>query len=413
VGDLRGATHEGDTVQVSFTVTAGASPQLLTFVSYTAPSANFDPNTASKQKIFDTESGAFGPGSYTLSVTIPHSYFQVDFVAGSAIDQLGPAGSNIFYSSQNRLISSDNGGLHSVLTSGARLSGSVYRDANNNGLVESGEQPIAGVKVTATAGSTTQTALTDIHGNYTFDNLPVGSYTITETQPAGYSDGKDTLGNKGGTPANDKFSSISLPAGIVATGYNFGEQLALGSAVAGNQTQTIAWWNGSSGQALIKALNGGQTAKNLGNWLASNFNNLFGASAGSANDMTGKTNAQVAAYYQALYGNAAHRPEAETLALALAAYVTNSTLAGSTATSYGFAVSATGLATATVNVGSAGMAFGTDNNLVISIGELLSRANAHAKKGSIWDADGSGSINAAEGILRGVVCSWFDSINNI
>jgi hypothetical protein len=412
VGDLRGAAHEGDTVQVSFTVVAGAMPQLFTFVSYTAPSANYDANTAWKQKIFDSESGTFGPGTYTLSVTIPHSFFQVDFVAGSAIDQLGPAGSNIFYSSQNRLFSADNGGSHPVLSSAARLSGSVYRDANDNGLIDAGEQPIAGVKVTATAGSTTQTALTDIHGVYTFDNLPTGSYTITETQPAAYSDGKDTLGNKAGTQANDKFSAVNLTAGAVATGYNFGEQPALGSAVAGNQTQTIAWWNDSSGQALVKALNGGQTAKNLGNWLASNFNNLFGASAGSANDMTGKTNAQVAAYYQALYSNATRKPETEALAMALAVYVTNSTLAGTTGTSYGFAVSSTGLATATVNVGSSGIALGTDNNLVVSVGELLSRINAHARKGLIWDADGNGSFSAAESVLRNLTCTLLDTINN-
>ena len=43
--------------------------------------------------------------------------------------------------------------------------------------------------------------MTDIYGVYTFDNLPAGTYTITETQPGGYTDGKDTLGNKGGTAA--------------------------------------------------------------------------------------------------------------------------------------------------------------------------------------------------------------------
>ncbi len=54
-----------------------------------------------------------------------------------------------------------------------------------------------------------------MYGVYTFDNLPAGTYTITETQPAGYTDGKDTLGNKGGTAANDKFSGIKLAAGAV------------------------------------------------------------------------------------------------------------------------------------------------------------------------------------------------------
>ena len=35
---------------VSFTVVAGAQPQRLTFVSYTAPSATYDPNTAWQQR---------------------------------------------------------------------------------------------------------------------------------------------------------------------------------------------------------------------------------------------------------------------------------------------------------------------------------------------------------------------------
>ena len=92
VSDLRGTTHEGDTVQVSFTVAAGTQPQRFTLVSYTAPGAAFDANTAAQQKIFDTDTGVFGPGTYTLTVSNPHSYFQVDFVAGSAIDQVGPGG---------------------------------------------------------------------------------------------------------------------------------------------------------------------------------------------------------------------------------------------------------------------------------------------------------------------------------
>ena len=412
VSDLRGTTKEGDTVQVSFTVVAGTQPQRFTLVSYTAPGSAYDANTAAQQKLFDSDTGVFSPGTYTLTVSNPHSFFQVDFVGGYAIDHLGPANSNIFYSAQNRLFSADNGGTHAVLASPASLTGSVYRDANNNGTIESGEQAIAGVKVTATAGSTTQTVVTDIYGVYTFDNLPAGTYTITETQPGDYTDGKDTLGNKGGTATNDKFSGIVLAAGASGTGYNFGEQQTVGSAFAGNQTQTIAWWNGSNGQALIKALNGGQTAKNLGNWLASNFNNLFGADAGSANNLAGKTTAQVAAYYQTLYANAARKPESEALALALAVYVTNSTLAGTTATSYGFAVSATGLGAATASIGANGAAFGVNNNSILTIAELLSRTNARARKGAVWDANGDGSLNSAESVLRNQATSLFDSINN-
>ncbi len=355
----------------------------------------------------------FGPGTYTLTVSNPHSFFQVDFVSGYAIDHLGPANSNIFYSNQNRLVSADNGGTRAVLASPASLTGTVYRDTNNNGLIDAGEQPIAGVKVTATASSTTQSVVTDTDGVYTFDNLPAGSYTITETQPGDYTDGKDTLGNKGGSAAvNDKFSGIALSTGASGTGYNFGEQQALGSAFAGTQTQTIAWWNGTNGQALIKALNGGPTAKNLGNWLASNFNNLFGVNSG-ANNLSGKTNAQVAAFYQSLYSNVARKPESETLALALAVYVTTSNLAGTTAASptYGFGVTSTGLGSATTSVGTSGAAFGINDGTVMTIGELLSRINVRSRNGFVWDVGVSGSFNLGENILRSQVNTLFDTIN--
>ena len=220
-----------------------------------------------------------------------------------------------------------------------------------------------------------------MYGVYRFDNLPAGTYTITETQPAGYSDGKDTLGNKGGTAANDKFSGINLTAGTAATGYNFGEQQTVGSAVAGNQTQTAAWWNGSSGQALIKALNGSQTSKNLGNWLATDFNNLFGADAGSANNLSGKTNAQVATYYQSLYANAAKKPEADALALALNVYVTNSSLAGNTAASLRLCRVEHRPGNRRPPTSAAnGAAFGINDNSVMTIAELLSRANAPLAK---------------------------------
>lgn len=134
VSDLRGNTHQGDTVQVNFTVAAGALPHAFTLVSYTAPGSSFDANTASQQTIFDLDTGTFGPGSHSLLVTIPNCFYQIDFVCGYAIDHLGPAGSNIFYSAQNRLFSADNGGTVSCNSQKASFSGFVYVDSNDDGV---------------------------------------------------------------------------------------------------------------------------------------------------------------------------------------------------------------------------------------------------------------------------------------
>lgn len=109
VTNLRGNVHQGDTVSVTFTVKAGHT-DIFSLVSYTAPGSSFSASDANQQNIYQDSTGVFGPGTYTLMVVVPQCYFQVDFVCGYAIDQFGPAGSNIFYSAQGRLISADNGG---------------------------------------------------------------------------------------------------------------------------------------------------------------------------------------------------------------------------------------------------------------------------------------------------------------
>ncbi len=111
VTDLRGATAQGETVTVTFTVPTGA-PMTYTLVSYNAPDPVFNASDASEQTEFQVATGTYSSGTHTLTVTIPNNYYQIDFVCGAAINQLGPAGSNIFYSAQNRLISADNAGLH-------------------------------------------------------------------------------------------------------------------------------------------------------------------------------------------------------------------------------------------------------------------------------------------------------------
>src|SRR5262249_3653927 len=130
--DLRGHTDQGDLVQVTFTVAANVTNFPVSLVSYTAPAASFDAGTAAQQEIFDLATGAFSTGTYTLTVTLPNSYYQVDFVAGSAINTFGPANSNIFYSAQKRLFSADNDGKQSVLPNSSSLAGIVFSDWNND-----------------------------------------------------------------------------------------------------------------------------------------------------------------------------------------------------------------------------------------------------------------------------------------
>ncbi|HEV3339673.1 MAG TPA: SpaA isopeptide-forming pilin-related protein, partial [Pirellulales bacterium] len=120
VSDLHGATQQGDTVTVTFTVPAGMNDQ-LSLVSYIAPASSFNSATAYQQQIFDVATGIFTPGTHSLTVLIPNCYYQIDFVCGQAINVLGnpsagPDASDIFYTPQGRLLSSDGGGTQAFST---------------------------------------------------------------------------------------------------------------------------------------------------------------------------------------------------------------------------------------------------------------------------------------------------------
>lgn len=110
------------------------------------------------------------------------------------------------------------------------LCGYVYVDCDNDGKKDSGEPGIKGVKVTLTGTTTSgssvsRVAYTDSNGAYCFNDLLAGTYTIKETQPSGYLDGKDTQGTPGtGTAGNDVFSGIVLAAGVNGKNNNFGER---------------------------------------------------------------------------------------------------------------------------------------------------------------------------------------------
>jgi hypothetical protein len=146
-------------------------------------------------------------------------------------------------------------------------------------------------------------------------------------------------------------------------------------------TATIGFWQNKNGQALIKSLNGGPTATNLGTWLATNFPNLWGAQAGP-NNLAGKTNAQVAAFYLTKFNVKGQKLDAQILATAFATYVTNNTLAGAAAVKYGFKVDSLGTASATVNVGSSGAAFGVANNSTLTVWQILQATDRLSAGGS-------------------------------
>lgn len=275
------------------------------------------------------------------------------------------------------------------------LSGIVFEDFNDDGQVDFGERGIAGVAVTLTGtdflgNAVSMSATTDSDGAYIFASLQPGTYDIIETQPAGYLQGTDTVGTAGGIlSATDQFF-VSLPQdaiGLNGLNYNFGEQPGSTGPVQPGQTAGIGFWNNKNGQALIKSFNGGQASTQLGDWLAATLPNMFGANAGS-NDLTGTSNADVAALFQSDFLVKGVKLDAQVLATALSVYATNATLDDTeVAANYGFIVSGNGLGTATVNVGSNGAAFGVADNTVLTVLDLLKATDAQAVGGLLYNGD--------------------------
>ncbi|MCE1184871.1 MAG: carboxypeptidase regulatory-like domain-containing protein [Rhodocyclales bacterium] len=116
------------------------------------------------------------------------------------------------------------------------ISGTVFRDQNNNGVQNAGDTGIAGVTVQLLNASNTvvATTTTDASGNYSFSNLNPGTYSILEpTQPADTSNGVTVAGSvgNGGTAGTasatttlpSRISTLVLPPNTTSSGNNFAE----------------------------------------------------------------------------------------------------------------------------------------------------------------------------------------------
>lgn len=226
VTNLRGNTQQGDTVIANFSVPAGVTTTVA-LVSYDAPGATFNAGDASQQVPVEIASGTFtGPGTFSLQVQLPQNFYQVDFVTGSVITTFGPAGSNLFYSAQGRLLSADNEGT--VAFESSSLSGAVLQ--NNGSAAPTG---LADVLVTLSGTNdlgqqVTVTTTTDTNGNYSFTGLRQGTYTIAETPlDTFYLNAPSSLGaGDSGTAGTGAITGIVVTNGSNGTNYDLVQVLA-------------------------------------------------------------------------------------------------------------------------------------------------------------------------------------------
>jgi hypothetical protein len=246
---------------------------------------------------------------------------------------------------------------------GGSISGYTYFDANRNGIRDAGEAAVAGVPVTL-AGVGTVTS--DATGFYSFTNLSAATYSDSAAATA-----------NGLTLITPSPLSVVLAAGATSTNNNFGYL----NVVTDGSTGSVGFWGNTNGQAVIKSMNGSPSAKNFATWLATNFPYLYGANAGSKN-LTNKTNVDVANLFLTLFGKSQTKPEAQVMGVAMAIYVTSSTLAAAlTRRPYGFTVTPAGVGGAYWNVGSNGTAIGLSNNTYYTLMQIVQQANLRKQQG--------------------------------
>ncbi len=129
------------------------------------------------------------------------------------------------------------------------VSGIVYLDRNQNGTqdTDNNEVGVPGSQITL-SGTTTEsseqitlTQITDINGAYSFEDVPAGTYTLTQQQPEAIVNGEVSDDDGNMSPAENEIASIEVTGGANLDGNDFVE----GSLDV--DYASIVWFFASSG----------------------------------------------------------------------------------------------------------------------------------------------------------------------
>lgn len=169
------------------------------------------------------------PGTYVIREQQPAGYLDGTDAAGTidgqrvgSADQPGDAIRGVTIRQGQAGVDYDFGELLP-----AELQGRVHVDTDGDCVWDPGELRLAGVtmRLLDDGGREVATTQTDSNGEYHFDDLVPGVYTVVQTQPEGYFDGGQTAGTAGGDDAGfNRITAIALGSGIVATEYDFCEK---------------------------------------------------------------------------------------------------------------------------------------------------------------------------------------------
>jgi uncharacterized repeat protein (TIGR01451 family) len=195
----------------------------------------------------NTGASVQGPQSLSANFTNRAGLVTTTVAAGSAAGgTTSPAVNTISVGAGGTTQGNNFGARSSSLAGRICIDNGAAGGTTNNGRCEAGETGISGVTVTlsgtaADGTAVTLTALTDSTGNYVFTNLKLpnaAGYTLTETQPSAFVDGRQAAGTltpfAGVDPTpfvgattnvvgNDAIIGIRFTVATNAAGYDFGE----------------------------------------------------------------------------------------------------------------------------------------------------------------------------------------------
>ena len=185
------------------------------------------------------------PGAYSVAVTTPANNVLSAATQGTDTTKDSDFASNGSTAAFTVVSGQTKSDIDAGLYQKAEIGDRVWDDANKNGIQDTGETGVAGVKVSllnASGVAVGSPLTTDANGNYLFTNLTPGTYSI-------------------------QFDKTTLP-----TGYVFTTQNAAGSTVANDSNA-----NTSTGKTTTTVLTSGQSDKS---WDAGIFNNVTKATIG-------------------------------------------------------------------------------------------------------------------------------------